>query len=1442
MNTKKVYKVGISLLIALAFILPSGSILAANSIGKSKAGETPIPLELGSDKLIFRDGLLPLVGEQVDISGAYMQLSDDCEAPFALLPDMIIPFDECYTFLVRMIESGGGGSAIPHAELYSIDNGNEVEMYCTSFEDNFDIYNNWIQIDEDCGITGGYYDSFSWSDARASDGDHSMKSTMYDIYKGNQDDYLECTMPFNVSDQWGINVSFDIWVEGQGEYDDNLAFYDYLSFEIGDGTGLWILDLEMDSGDSEFKFPDTSLPVYDYGIDLTTNVKNIGGGWWHVWYNASLADLLALGLDIHDIRFRFDWHTDPQFQYEGAYVDNFCVMSIEDVREKIFQTHAQETVEFTTETVFEFPLEWCCGVEEGCYELVLWLVPTDGDSTTTGENNKVTIPFCIGDELDCQITDLIVEDSFTEVIVPDGGQMTSGQDAHIIYEYHQGGNIPGENIVITATANKLTWDVAYEDDFEGMVWSDTGSNGDNPSGNLWHKTSVDSWSGSSCLGWFNKDTMHYENDVYVNYVLGPKVDLEDVEECYVDYYAKWIFDLPDADWGVVTVDNDGTGYILGNLQDASGPDADGDGFVDRAMGYDGIAYQPTWIGPAQPQGIYRPYNLMAAYDYWVNAGAFRDADGTQVYKVSFGFAVWETDGEKYTNDQAEANGEYWSGVFIDDVTIRKLGIGDEVWTDSMVIPGPIEPCEYYTAQFEWEDVPFSRYLITVEAECDDIDLDNNAMDQEIVVLDNLERATDKTVESEDLTDDGDHGWGICGSDIDNYLSTNPDSEEYAANMNDAVQLCPQAECLEMTCEDCLGFASIPVDHLASIELSFDAWWDIEDGWDYAYLEYVFMPDDETPLTSLDWINLETWTGMSSNPANDDWVAHAYSIPVTQDFFGLRFRMWSDAYTQTRGFLVDDLVILDLFDVTEVTDPAPVYEDFEDTMDTMDNWCMDSFHVGQFWYYTGSEWCNDIPVGEELNDALVWATEIADAYEAYLSVTHDYYFGSTTTVWTEDFEAGLGGWTIVDNGVTGNVFSAFPVGYYIWYPPVEGAAGGATYAGCESYNWPADTTMTGPSIDISAYPGEDVNFYFDFAMLTWNGGDPTFTAELYSGGAPDQVLDTWQLTTGGTWFPPSTNVYTFTPEDFADPTDVQFVFTFSDQAMAPSTDTMLVIDNLLVDIPGPTPTGYIEISADGGDNWFILDKLYNEISGGYVTDVYDISFWAGSSILIRFRIDGTDETAPIPEIFWCIDEIAISGKKDTTAPTSDITMSGTMTDAGWYSTAVQCVITAKDDVAMGEIHYILDGVEKVVAGEKATFSVTGNGAHNIEFWAVDLIGNEETPHNTVPTFRIDAGSPPSVAITAPDVGLYLFGNKLLSLSKVFIIGAFTVEATASDAESGVYRVQFFLDGDLISEDTAAPFSAYVAVKHMGAGTIKAVAEDFSGNTAEDTLDITYYKFL
>jgi hypothetical protein len=268
-------------------------------------------------------------------------------------------------------------------------------------------------------------------------------------------------------------------------------------------------------------------------------------------------------------------------------------------------------------------------------------------------------------------------------------------------------------------------------------------------------------------------------------------------------------------------------------------------------------------------------------------------------------------------------------------------------------------------------------------------------------------------------------------------------------------------------------------------------------------------------------------------------------------------------------------------------------------------------------------------------------------------------------------------------------------------------------------------------------------------------------------------------------------------------------------------------------------GWVEID-DGSGQWWILEK-YEGTSLGWITEQFDISFLAGSAIQLRFRLT-TDGDAPVACDHWCVRNVHITGKQDHTAPTSSATMTGTMKDSGWYSSSVNVKITANDNIAVKEIHYILDGQETIVSGDVAEFTVSGNGPHNIEFWAVDILGNTETPHNVIPTFRIDAGSAPTVSITAPEPGLYLFGNKILSASKVIIIGAFTIEATASDQESGIYKVQFFLDGDIIAEDTEVPYSAYCAVKHMGDGTIRVVAEDFAQNTAEDTLDITYYKFL
>jgi hypothetical protein len=176
---------------------------------------------------------------------------------------------------------------------------------------------------------------------------------------------------------------------------------------------------------------------------------------------------------------------------------------------------------------------------------------------------------------------------------------------------------------------------------------------------------------------------------------------------------------------------------------------------------------------------------------------------------------------------------------------------------------------------------------------------------------------------------------------------------------------------------------------------------------------------------------------------------------------------------------------------------------------------------------------------------------------------------------------------------------------------------------------------------------------------------------------------------------------------------------------------------------------------------------------------------------------------------------------------------------YYSSAVIFKATATDDLSgVAATYYKLDG------GSQQTYSAQvsiGTGTHYVEYWSVDNAGNIEV-HKFTPTFVVDAGTGPTVTITGPTTGLYLFGNKLIDMAKTIIIGAFTIEATASDVGSGVASVEFFLDGTSIGSDISSPYSILCSAKHMGAGTIKAVARDYADNQGEASLDITYFKFV
>lgn len=108
---------------------------------------------------------------------------------------------------------------------------------------------------------------------------------------------------------------------------------------------------------------------------------------------------------------------------------------------------------------------------------------------------------------------------------------------------------------------------------------------------------------------------------------------------------------------------------------------------------------------------------------------------------------------------------------------------------------------------------------------------------------------------------------------------------------------------------------------------------------------------------------------------------------------------------------------------------------------------------------------------------------------------------------------------------------------------------------------------------------------------------------------------------------------------------------------------------------------------------------------------------------------------------------------------------------------------------------------------------------------------------------DDFTPPVVKIVSPENGLYIRDHQLFSRllrHRTIIFGQILVEVTATDAKSGIARVEFYLDNlnQLVSNDTLVPYQwtwnhgTLLKHKHM----IIVVAYDNAGNFKADTLDV------
>lgn len=169
------------------------------------------------------------------------------------------------------------------------------------------------------------------------------------------------------------------------------------------------------------------------------------------------------------------------------------------------------------------------------------------------------------------------------------------------------------------------------------------------------------------------------------------------------------------------------------------------------------------------------------------------------------------------------------------------------------------------------------------------------------------------------------------------------------------------------------------------------------------------------------------------------------------------------------------------------------------------------------------------------------------------------------------------------------------------------------------------------------------------------------------------------------------------------------------------------------------------------------------------------------------------------------------KIDATAPVSTHTLSPAAPNGlnGWYISDVSITLSATDaGSGVASIKYQVDG------GSWQTYSgaisISTDGTHTVKYYAIDNVANTEGEH-TIPAIKIDK-TKPTITLTATSQNTQ--NNKWL------------LEATVSDATSGVAKVEFYIAGALIGTVTTAP---YEYLYEGTDGPAKAIVYDNAGNS-------------
>lgn len=262
------------------------------------------------------------------------------------------------------------------------------------------------------------------------------------------------------------------------------------------------------------------------------------------------------------------------------------------------------------------------------------------------------------------------------------------------------------------------------------------------------------------------------------------------------------------------------------------------------------------------------------------------------------------------------------------------------------------------------------------------------------------------------------------------------------------------------------------------------------------------------------------------------------------------------------------------------------------------------------------------------------------------------------------------------------------------------------------------------------------------------------------------------------------------------------------------------------VAGVTTIVFENSEATGNTIAMSHTLTFDTSTPGYNTDV-DLNILANPFDANGGRHTATVTLTPgkyryhcvIPGHATMVGELVVTGDPvpDTTAPTVTAAVSGARDAQGNYVGSATVTVNASDTGSgVASVEYQIDDTSFVPYTQPVVVSAVGD--HSVQYRATDVAGNVSAVGSV--QFRVVESQPQDT--TPPTVNATVAGERD---GQGRYIGSATVTVTASDAGSGVARIEYQLDSGAYQAYTAP-----VVVSTAGAHMVHYRAVDNAGNTS------------